>query len=222
MILSCPACRTRYKVADEAVSAPSGRTVRCANCGHNWHHITPPSPSPQLKRLRERIESAATETPLAAAPRPAITAPAPPRRGHSGLGWVVLILLLLFIGGGGVAGIVERDKVISLLPQMAQFYELVGLKTLPPGAGLDIANVTSTRNADGLIVEGDITNKISAPRGVPHLRVALRDGNQKELVFKIIDPPRDRLLPGEVSHFVVGFLPAPDTAAGVIVTFVAG
>jgi hypothetical protein len=39
-------------------------------------------------------------------------------------------------------------------------------------------------------------------------------------VFKIIDPPRERLLPGETSRFVVGFLPAPDGAAGVVVTFV--
>ena len=74
----------------------------------------------------------------------------------------------------------------------------------------------------GLIVEGDITNKTAAPHNVPHLRVALRDGSQKELIFKTVDPPRERLLPGETSHFVVGFLPAPDAAAGVLVTFVPG
>ena len=57
---------------------------------------------------------------------------------------------------------------------------------------------------------------------MPQLRVALRDANQHELVFKIIDPPRDKLLPGETSHFVVGFLPAPDAASGVLVTFSTG
>jgi predicted Zn finger-like uncharacterized protein len=217
MILVCPTCRTRYKVDDETVSVPSGRTVRCANCGHSWHYMPPP-PAPQLARLRERIQATAETSPLAAAPRPAITAPTPPRRRHSGLGWAVLILL---IGGAVAAAIIERDTIVALVPQAARFYEMVGLKTLPLGAGLDIANVVSTRNADGLIVEGDITNKLGTPRGVPHLRVALRDGNQKELVFKIVDPPRERLLPGEVSHFVVGFLPAPDAAAGVVVTFVA-
>ena len=64
-----------------------------------------------------------------------------------------------------------------------------------------------------------MTNKIVVPRNVPHLRVALRDANQRELVFKIIDPPRERLLPGGASHFVLGFLPAPDGAVGVVVTF---
>lgn len=217
MILVCPACQTRYKVDDEALNRPSGRTVRCASCGHSWEYRT--AQPPPLARLRERVEAAGRGEP-AAPPRPAITVPTSPRRRPgSGLGWVIVILV---IGGAVVAAIFGHNRVVAMWPQTAQFYELVGLKAGPLGAGLDIANVTSTRNADGLIVEGDITNKVGTTRAVPQLRVALRDMNQKELVFKIIDPPREKLLPGETSHFVVGFLPAPDAAAGVLVTFSAG
>lgn len=216
MILVCPTCQTRYKVDDEAVSRPSGRTVRCASCGHSWHYRAPPAP---LVRLRERLQAAERDEPPAT-PRPAITAPTQPHRRHgSGLGWVIVILL---IGGIVVAAILGRNQVVAMWPQTARYYDLVGLRTGPLGAGLDIDHVTTTRNADGLIVEGDITNKIGMTRTVPHLRVALRDADQRELVFKIVEAPRERLLPGETSHFVVAFLPAPEAAVGVLVTFSAG
>lgn len=220
MILVCPTCHTRYRVDDEAVGRAGGRTVRCASCGHSWHYVAPPAapPAAPLIRLRERVQATSAAEP-AAVPRPAITAPSPPRRRRSGLGWVVVILLL---GAAIVGGIIGRDRVIAQWPQAARLYALVGLDPEPLGAGLDIAHVTSTRNTDGLIVEGDITNKVGVPRSVPHLRVALRDADKHELVFKIVDPPRDRLLPGETSHFVVGFLPAPDAAIGVVVTFASG
>ena len=36
MILTCPACVTKYVVKDDAIP-PQGRQVRCASCKHSWH-----------------------------------------------------------------------------------------------------------------------------------------------------------------------------------------
>ena len=35
MILTCPSCETQY-FADDSTIGESGRTVKCAACGHNW------------------------------------------------------------------------------------------------------------------------------------------------------------------------------------------
>ena len=76
MILTCPACDTKYVVKDDAIP-PGGRQVRCASCKHSWHQDPeillaepataadidfggPPPPSP------EAYEEPVTEAPHAA------------------------------------------------------------------------------------------------------------------------------------------------------------
>lgn len=42
MILTCPACDTKYVVKDGAIP-PAGRQVRCAACKHSWHQDPEPA-----------------------------------------------------------------------------------------------------------------------------------------------------------------------------------
>lgn len=44
MIISCPACKTRYAVPDNAIG-DAGRSVRCAKCSHSWYQAGPKLPS---------------------------------------------------------------------------------------------------------------------------------------------------------------------------------
>jgi predicted Zn finger-like uncharacterized protein len=73
MILTCPACRTRYVVPDNAVG-PAGRQVRCAQCKNSWFQ------EPAQTKVAEPA-AAAAPSPPAEAPREAFADPPPmPRR----------------------------------------------------------------------------------------------------------------------------------------------
>jgi predicted Zn finger-like uncharacterized protein len=70
LIITCPGCRTRYRVDAAALTRPGGRTLRCAACGHSWRH-----PAAALEPgLRESEKTA--PLPL----EPPLAPPSPPGR----------------------------------------------------------------------------------------------------------------------------------------------
>jgi predicted Zn finger-like uncharacterized protein len=225
MILSCPVCRTRYKVDEGALRGQSGRTVRCANCGHTWHQAASPEPLADGDEAKTdgRIEPA-----LEVPPRPATTLEVPPRqrplpepsrrRSRWGaLRWLVIAVLLALAVLAGV--VVARGAVVALWPPAARLYALAGFAAEPPWTGLKIEKLAPSRTSDGLLIEGDIANNGKTTQDLPKLRVALRDASEKEVQFKIIDPPQPRLAPGAVAHFKTPFDHPDDAAKGVVVTF---
>jgi predicted Zn finger-like uncharacterized protein len=88
MILTCPACDTKYVVKDDAIP-PGGRQVRCASCKHSWHEepalvlaepadladsefAAPHAPEPAAadEPAGQAAEQAEADQGLAAAPQP--------------------------------------------------------------------------------------------------------------------------------------------------------
>jgi predicted Zn finger-like uncharacterized protein len=231
MILSCPICRTRYLVDEQAFSGRSGRTVRCASCGHTWHQSAQPGPNANHDAVRPagRIEPA-----LEVPPRPAAvsstTGGVPPirnlaahrgsqdsRRRRTAIRWLAVAMLFAL---AVLAGIVfARGAVVALWPPAGRLYVLVGLPVEPPGAKLKIEKLVLARTADALIIDGDIVNTGKTIQDIPRLRVTLRNPAEKEVQFKVIDPPKTQLAPNAVAHFTTPFPHPDDAATGVVVTF---
>ena len=71
MIVTCPACDTRYTVPDGNLGGTTGRRVRCAHCGNLWHY------SPEAAAIHAAIAetAAARDTATVAPPRPLIPPP---------------------------------------------------------------------------------------------------------------------------------------------------
>jgi hypothetical protein len=147
--------------------------------------------------------------------------PAPQRRPRRrvAVGWVVLGMIFALLSLAIFGAIVARKEVAAMWPAAARLYALAGLSGAPTGPGLELAKIAPTRTAEGLVIEGEITNTGSTARDVPRLRVALRDPAEKETQFKIIDPPTARLGPGETAHFKTSFDHPDEAATGVLVTF---
>jgi predicted Zn finger-like uncharacterized protein len=230
MIVSCPACQTRYLVAERALRGSTGRTVRCANCAHTWHQ---PGPSETYHDEDAAEPEGRIEPALEVPPRPGASAvpslgiqqrslavAEPPGRKRSrrvAIRWLVLGVLFALAILAGV--VVARGAVVALWPPARGLFTFAGVPVAPPWSGLKIGRLTPTRSLDGVIIEGDITNTANTTRDLPRLRVALHDAVDREVQFKITDPPQPRLAPGAVAHFKTPFEHPEDAATGVVVTF---
>jgi predicted Zn finger-like uncharacterized protein len=174
MILTCPACSTRFSV-DPTLLGSNGRKVRCSNCGHSWFQlatISDPKPPP-----KPALPSTSAPRPE---PTPSIDAPAPPdpneaspisdeapaRRRGGGLGWLLLILVIAGAAGGGF---LFRNEIVRLWPPAAKLFELARAPLDNPFLGFELTGTTLTRDGGGVVLEGFIVNKASERRAVPPL-----------------------------------------------------
>lgn len=200
MIITCPSCRTRYRIQPDSLGA-GGRTVRCSSCGHRWfvepyaELATPPPLAPE--RVEPTVEAI-----------PAKPARAKEGRGSSILGWLFLALLVLLMG----ALIAGRDRIVTQFPGTLPVYRQLGLAVDPPLA-LEFGDLASAEREENgrkmLVVTGLIQNVSGEERTLPPIRVALLDETGREIDFGLFDPPQPALGPGGSARFEVelGSLP---------------
>ncbi len=85
--------------------------------------------------------------------------------------------------------------------------------------GLQIALVDPVRNANGLVVQGIVTNLSQQTRHMPLMQITLQDKTGQELGRRVIQPTVADLGPGKRMNFKTSFRP-PTGPAKVNVTFV--
>lgn len=219
MILTCPACATRYQ-ADEAKFPPSGRQVRCAKCGHVWHQPGPVA-APESDAAPMPVSPQAAEPSVSRARAFAPTAVVPEEQGEPLArgamlaviaGWIGLIALIAAIG---YAAMRYRQEIAVIWPQSAGVYSAMGIKLNPQG--IDFTKVDYRReNEDGqvvLVVTGNIVNAGSRELSVPqNVRVTLSDEKNHEIYHWNFTPNVQILKPGQSSPFLTR-LSAPPAAA---------
>ncbi len=229
MILTCPACSTRY-LTDDTSFHPPGRTVRCAKCGQSWFHevapkaqpAAPPAVMPQKSLAPHAASLAASSSvmpmpmggpsPVYRAPRPMTPeAVMPPRR--TATPWApVLVIALLALCGSLAAGYQYRADLTKVFPMLGGLFEAAGVPV--PNSPLMFRKVESawveTTNGQQLKIWGEVVNLTTVDRAVPMIRFGILDADDVEIYARVIAPRQRRLAPGASNDFEA-FLDAPPT-----------
>ena len=162
MILTCPECETQY-FADDNTIGESGRTVKCATCGHSWF-VGPDGASESANALgaHETYRLKVRERRRRKSHAAAMSA------------WTATAVAFLVI----VTGLVLfRGEVVKRWPESATTYAAIGMPV--NRFGLDFLETEAERYFDGttpiLEVRGAVQNTAGRTVSAPLVRVILLD-----------------------------------------------
>ncbi len=216
MIVTCPACATRYSVDPSAISA-EGRRVRCTRCSHVWHQMPPADMPKRVDLLSGALESDDRPESVVVPP------PVPTRERRGSGGWVVLIILLLLIAGVAVVGYVGRERVVQQWPQLAPLYERIGIPVVVLGDGLELGEPTHVRREQDDVavieIEGEIKNSTERPIDVPNLMVVLRNDANQSVAEHVYSAPQPSLAAGQTLVYRMTIEDPPAEAQRAAITF---
>jgi predicted Zn finger-like uncharacterized protein len=231
MIITCPACTTRYHVGDSTVSNRA-RKVRCAKCAHEWVidpvvGVTSPVMSvaarPRTEALAEPRLTAAEVEDVETDTGADIYRPMRPRM--PSVDRIASIALALFVAAGlACAAWYYRVEIVRAWPPAAGLYGVLGIKVNV--TGIEIRHVDwQTMRQNGmpvLTVNGDITNTTSRGVAVPRLLLTLRDDKERELYHWSVVLNVERLDPGQTARFSTTLQSPPIEANDVQIRLASG
>lgn len=234
MILTCPACSTRY-LTDDTSFVPPGRTVRCAKCGHSWFHevlpATPPGsatqsslaplPGPPVPQMA--VPRMAMTPGVAVPPRPMTrdTIALPPSSGR----WGTVVVLLILVGCLLLASAYQyRASVVAAVPALEGVFGTFGMEVAEAPLTFRKAEYAWVETEQGrkLKVWGEVVNVDGAAHDIPPIRVGIRDAEQVEVYARVVSLSPRRLVPGASNNFEVLIDAPPQGRFELTVEFVEG
>lgn len=197
MILTCPACSTRYTLDPQSLG-PDGRKVRCTQCGHVWHQ-DPPADMPRPLAL-PRDEN--PDEPASLYERRPVAMDMAPTRSPRWPAFTALGIVIAAMIGGLIVG---REQVVRALPFTAAVYGTLGLGVGGEVLGLEVRNLVARgETVEGrpiLEIDGEIYNLSDGVRAVPPLTIMYYGADGQELGTSSFSVSSNRMLPGEVLRF---------------------
>lgn len=199
MILTCPNCETQY-FADDSTIGESGRTVKCAACGHSWFVAPPgleaararPNPAAAHEVYRERVREQRRRKSRAVAL----------------FSWLFTAVLFFSLG---VGAIVFRNDVVKVFPRAAGAYKLANFNVNRFGIEFDSIERSRTFNdtIPVVTVSGKAVNVARTEVETPLVRVDLKDDRGRTVATRYGPITPARLSAGAAGSFQIVLEQAP-------------
>ncbi|NEX93631.1 MJ0042-type zinc finger domain-containing protein [Caulobacter sp. 17J65-9] len=228
MILTCPACATRYFVDDDRIGT-AGRTVRCASCGSAWRaqleeplELTSSAEEGAIAREPLSFKSDEDVEPTAPELPKAFRARQQQKRkmreaAVAGVVWAGLASCFMAMFA---AAYLFRVDVVKMYPSAAGAYAAVGVPVNPTGLAIEIKADMAADGLPAVVVSGVVRNIENETMPVPPVLVSLLDKGGKKISTRVIKLSATSIAPEKAVPFSVALADPDATTATVETSFV--
>ncbi|MBT4989432.1 MAG: hypothetical protein HOM96_02695 [Rickettsiales bacterium] len=204
MIITCPACKSRFRLNIYEANAVKnqGRILHCGKCEHEWEQKRASSPK-VMTPLETRQNQAKARKLLNQSEKIINLTKFVTVKATEEINFIdkislklKIIFLFLFFVTTLLLFINNRSVITYFIPNSVGLYNLIGIND---NRDVEIEQVTISKesifNKDHLVLTGYIVNKSSQNKYSPDLRITFLDKDRKVIKAIYSDLPNKELIP---------------------------